>query len=154
MNPRKFFIGRAIGLLALLIVVGGAVIAYSLQKEKTTSLVNNFCFASVVPAAVGTSTLSIQATLYSNHSVGGRLDLRPSEKDSLLGTFIGTWKESSGNNVLEVVHAYTGEGVTATTSRTILLADGYAQIDWDGNGPAPYSPEHVPSVYCPSADEE
>ncbi len=137
-----------IGIIILILVIG-AVSVYMYQKDKVAVVaVRNFCFQKTVFDETGTSSTSIGATLNPNHTVGGELYFLPSQKDSLYGTFTGTWQANGTTTELNVIQSYVAEGITATATRTITIANSYALIDWDGKGSASTSDEHIPQVDC------
>ncbi|HEY1037004.1 MAG TPA: hypothetical protein VGE62_00315 [Candidatus Paceibacterota bacterium] len=93
----------------------------------------------------------IRAVLGSDGTVAGVLDFNPPEKDSLTGTFVGTWQASSMATGLDIEHSYAAEGVNSAERRLIVANDSYALIDWDGPGPIEISTDQIPKADCEQA---
>jgi hypothetical protein len=140
-------------IVAVLIIIGAIALYIHLYGKDKNSMVgagtvHNLCFAQIFNDPDGTSTISILASLYPNHNVGGRLDVLPGQKDSAVGTFTGTWNANGSSTVLDITHSYVAEGASSTAERSIIISGTYAQIDWDGPGSATTSNDKIPKVAC------
>lgn len=143
-------------ILIILVIIAAIAIKFNYKDDSVSQDLggipnSELCFAN--------DNTMIQAKLYSNQTTSGRFDYFPISKDTIVGTFSGTWKASATSTALEIAHSYIYEGkgvkfggkITATTTRTIVINDTYALIDWDGEkGPDSLSDQQIQKVACDS----
>lgn len=109
MTPTKFFIGRTVAFLVVLVLLGGF---FAYRKSETAPQVAieqvKGCYYSMLDRDV--YTLNIQSQ--KDEKVTGTLAFNHAEKDSSKGTFEGMFKDG----LISGVYTFTSEGISSTSS--------------------------------------
>lgn len=120
-------------IIALIAVV--ALLVYN-NKDKQVAVDNGqtapqtMCFLTELDTQAGKDYQYISATLAADGTTTGVFNLVPSEKDILKGPFTGTWKKDGAVTMLDVIHNYSAEGITANEARKIKISDAGASVGY------------------------
>ncbi len=119
MNLKQFYIGRAIGFVAIVVLV--FIVSTFIKKDNTE---NKLCYIRNTEDG-GSAMLEIAVR---GKNVTGYFWWIPSQKDSKRGSFAGTLRSSEDikNGVLDLVWNAKSEGVTNSEELKIKISEGVA----------------------------
>lgn len=142
MNTSKFFIGRTIGFIIVLLILGG-IFLYKRSAEAPV-VVQGYDIRGCYISALAKDVYTLKVDTQEGENFSGTLQFKNFEKDSSSGTYIGTYVDG----VLSGEYAFQSEGLDSkVNTRFKKVGEAFVRGIESENGDVTFNGDTAGSVF-------